>query len=276
MAMKILIIDRDPLATQLLQSRLQNDGHEVMTEPVRKVALEMLAQDKFDVILIDPAPLPSVRQVTLPLRWEQTSHYFYIIQVSHAIEADEVTQAGLNDTIAKPFDWQDVQAKMANAQRLTGLMHHLQESAEIHSDGVIFGKRAFYQLVLSALDRAYRYDERAFLMHIGVSNWSGLQARLDQTRLKELHQKIERFLSSLHRRSDFLGHLDVAEYSLLILRPAVSSEPLDAVDRFGIALRDFQQELGQQGFGSAEQPHFNLQLWSLPSAEIIRDYRLEG
>ena len=55
--MKILLIDRDPLATQLLQSRLQGMGHDVVVDPVRKTALEKVSHESFDVILIDPAPL---------------------------------------------------------------------------------------------------------------------------------------------------------------------------------------------------------------------------
>ncbi len=269
--MKILIIDRDPLATQLLQSRLQNEGHEVSTEPVRKTALEMIGKTQYDMILIDPAPLPSVRQVTLPLRWEQTSHYFYIMQLSHTPEPDEITQAGLNDVIAKPFDWQEVAAKTANAQRLIGLMNHLQHTPEIGSDGILFGKRAFYQLVLSALDRAYRYGEKAFLMLVQISNMDVLVKKIGEEQAHAIRLKAEAFLSTLHRRSDFLGHVDKTNYALLILRPALSSEPLDAVDRFGIALREFQQ-----AFNPSDQPQFLLQLWALPSAQVMREYKLES
>jgi PleD family two-component response regulator len=270
--MKILIIDRDQLTTQLLQSRLQNEGHEVVSEPIRKQALELLAANhSFDVIMIDPAPLPSVRQVTLPLRWEQREHYFYILQLSHSPEPDEVTQAGLNDVIAKPFDWQDVAEKMTNAERLVTLMKYLSTTPEIHSDGTIFGKRAFYQLVLSALDRAYRYDEKGFLMLIQISNVDKLREKLGSEGLKPLQEKMEAFLSTLHRRSDYLGHIDKASYALLIMRPAISSEPLDAVDRIGLALREFQNTLTAD-----EHMDFLIQLWALPSASVMREYRIEG
>ncbi len=259
--MKILIIDRDPLATQLLQNRLQQMGHEVVAEPVRKTALEKIGQEAFDMIMIDPAPLPSVRQVTLPLRWEQAAPYFYIMQISHSPEPDEIVQAGLNDAIAKPFDWQEVEAKVANAQRLVGLMRHLHDTPDVSANEiVIFGKHALYQLMLSALDRSYRYDEKTFLMLIQVRNV--------QSHIKG---KLEKYLSTLHRRSDFLGHIADTDYALLILRPAVSSEPLDAVDRFGIALREFQQ-----GLSLAEQPQFLIQLWALPSAQVLREYALGG
>jgi PleD family two-component response regulator len=277
-SMKILIIDRDPLTTQLLQSRLVQEGHEVVAEPVRKAALELINHIKFDLILIDPAPLPSVRQVTLPLRWEQRPHYFYIMQTSHAPDPDEIVQSGLNDIVAKPFDWQDLSAKLANAERLTRLMRHLHDTPEIHSDGVLFGKRAMYQLMLSALDRAYRYNEKTFLMTISISNANALK-QSDPVGFEALRQSVEKFLSSLHRRSDFLGHLDATDYALLILRPAVSSEPLDAVDRFGIALREFQggefQDKFQLNDTASPRPHFLLQLWSLPSAAMVREYHLQ-
>ena len=269
--MKILIIDRDPLTTQLLQTRLQGEGHEVVAEPVRKRALELLSQESYDVILIDPAPLPSVRQVTLPLRWEQRHHYFYIGQLSHDPDPEEVVAAGLNDIIAKPFDWQEVAEKMANAERLVTFMKYLSTTPEISSDTAVFGKRAFYQLVLSALDRAYRYDEKAFLMLIQVSNADALLQAFGSDGAKGLFEKSEQFLSTLHRRSDYLGHIDKSSYGLLIMRPALSSEPLDAVDRIGLALREFQQSLLP-----AEAMNFTIQLWGLPSAAILREYRIDA
>ncbi len=53
--MNVLIIARDPLTSQLLQNRLEADGHEVTVDPVRKTAIERLNSEEFDVIAMDPA-----------------------------------------------------------------------------------------------------------------------------------------------------------------------------------------------------------------------------
>src|SRR5688572_7554399 len=97
--MKIIIVDRDHLTAQLLQNRLETEGHQVVVEHVRKDALERIAQEEFDVMIIDPAPLPSARQMTLPLRWEQRSGYFYLILMTHESNPQEVVHCGLNDEI---------------------------------------------------------------------------------------------------------------------------------------------------------------------------------
>lgn len=267
--MKILIVDRDRLTSQLLQNRLESEGHEVVAEPVRKEALDKVAHENFDVVIIDPAPLPSARPMTLPLRWEQRSGYFYLILMGHESKPEEVVHCGLNDQIIKPFDWQEVSAKLANAQRMNHFMRRLCETEEIQSDTVVFGKRAFYQLVLSALDRSYRYGEQAFLLVIRITNPEVIAAVAGEAGLRDTINAAGEYLSKLHRRSDFLGHTDVSEYILLLLRPAVDTEPQDATDRFAIALRDFQEQ-----FAADARPEFAVELWALPSGAVAAEVKI--
>ncbi len=267
--MKILIVDRDRLTSQLLQSRLESDGHQVVAEPVRKDALDMVERENFDVVIIDPAPMPSARPMTLPLRWEQRTGYFYLILMGHEAKPEEVVHCGLNDQILKPFDWQDVAAKLANAERLNNFMRRLCDTDDIQSDTAVFGKRAFYQLVLSALDRSYRYGEQAFLLTIRITNAEAIASAAGEAGLRDTVAATGEYLSKLHRRSDFLGHTDTAEYILLLLRPAVDTEPQDAADRFAIALRDFQEQFALRG-----RPEFSVALWALPSGAIEADIRI--
>ena len=270
--MKILIVDRDRLASQLLQNRLEGEGHQVTVEPVRKTAFELVDQQPFDIIAFDPAPLPSARQVTLPLRWEQRAEYLYLIQLGHDINHEEVVRCGLNDAIAKPFDWSEVSQKIANAQRLTGFMNRLTSTQEVKSvSEFVFGKRALCKLVLSALDRACRYGEQGFLLTIRMDNLSEIAQRVGEEKALNLLAETEKYLSKLHRLSDFLGHTDTAEYTLLLLRPAVDTEPQDAAERFSIALREFQVQ-----YNRPEQPHFIIELWELPSARVISQNHLVG
>lgn len=270
--MKILIVDRDRLASQLLQNRLEGEGHQVTVEPVRKTAFELIDQQPFDVVAFDPAPLPSARQVTLPLRWEQRAEYLYLIQLGHDIDHDEVVRCGLNDAIAKPFDWSEVTQKIENAKRLTDFMNRLSATQEVRSiNEFVFGKRALCKLVLSALDRACRYGEQGYLLMIRMDNLPQIAQQMGEEKAMTLLAATEKYLSKLHRLSDFLGHTDTAEYTLLLLRPAVDTEPQDAAERFSIALREFQAQ-----FKAPEQPHFLVELWELPSAKIISQSRLTG
>lgn len=268
--MKILIVDRDRLASQLLQNRLEAEGHEVVVEPVRKTAFELVNEHHFDVVAFDPAPLPSARQVTLPLRWEQRPECLYLIQLGHEINRDEVIRCGLNDWIAKPFDWREVQDKIANAARLTQFMNRLSSTQEPQSiNEFVFGKRNFCKLVLSALDRACRYGEQGFLLVIQMTNLQQIAQRHGDRAVREIIAATEKYLGKLHRLSDFLGHTETAEYTLLLLRPAVDTEPQDAAERFSIALREFQTQ-----YNNTEKPEFMIELWELPSAKVISQNHL--
>jgi DNA-binding response OmpR family regulator len=262
--MRVLVIDRDRLTSQLLQNRLESEGHQVVVEPVRKTALDMLATESFDVIIIDPAPLPSARQIALPLRWEQKHDYFYLVQLGHDPDPQEVVRCGLNAAISKPFDWQEVATAMANAQRLTGFMRYLRDTADLETDGLVFTKRGFYKLVLSALDRAYRYGEQAFLLSIRQTNIDAMVARMGPQAAQAMVKSTADFLTRLHRMSDFLGRTDEAEHVLLLLRPAADHEPQDAADRFSIALREFQAQVRPE-----DRPEFMIELWALPSGGIL-------
>lgn len=265
--MKVLIVDRDRLASQALQTQLESEGHSVMIEPVRSAAMDLINQQSFDVIAIDPAPLASVRQMTLPLRWEQRADYFYLVLMGHDLDDEEVVRSGMNDRIQKPFAAPAIQQTMANAARLSNFMNRLQAGSAVTTDPRIFAPRIFYQLVLSALDRAYRYGEQAYLLSIRITNLDLLRVRLGDEQARNIVFELGNYLGKLHRISDFLGHTDEAEFVLLLLRPAVDREPQDAAERFTIALQDFQSQISQLG-AAMGIPEFSLELWILPSAAI--------
>lgn len=52
--MKILVIDRDTLATQLIRSRLETAGHNIVEEAVKNNAIERLQREDFDAVFLTP------------------------------------------------------------------------------------------------------------------------------------------------------------------------------------------------------------------------------
>ena len=65
--MKLLIIDRDSLSNQLLQSRLDGRDYDITVEPSKNDALEILKENDFDVILFDPAPIQDARAIIISI-----------------------------------------------------------------------------------------------------------------------------------------------------------------------------------------------------------------
>ena len=178
---------------------------------------------------------------TLPLRWEQTAPYFCILQISHDLEPEEIVQAGLNDAIAKPFDWQEVAAKMANAERLTKLVARIgDDSEDFPSAGGVIAKSAFNQLFLSGIDRADRYGERTFVLFISLSNYKEILEMDGPYAADYAVAKLSQYLVLLRRQSDIIGQTAKFEYALLLQRPVYETEPIEAANRFAESLGGFK------------------------------------
>lgn len=271
--MKILIIDRDRTTAQTLQTKLQQDGHQVVVESVRKTATDLLEQESFDCVFIDPAPLPSARPITMQLRWEQRDRYQYLVLMGHEPDPQEITRSGLNAILPKPINMAAVSDIAQNAGRLLHFAHKIQHEPEIDThDDRMFGRRAMAQLILSALDRTYRYNEQAFLLKINLANAPALLDKWGEERLEELRLQFMGAIGQMRRLSDLLGRTDQDECVLLMQRPWQANEPRDAAERFAVVLNEFREDPANQ----ARAAIFDLSLWELPSAQEILRMELAG
>lgn len=271
--MKILVIDRDRAAAQILQAKLQQEGHQVVTEPVRKAATDLLASENFDCVFIDPAPLPSARPFTMQLRWEQRERYQYLVLMGYEPDGQEVMRAGLNAILPKPIDPAVITEIAENAGRLVHFARKVNYEPEILPlDEQMFGRRAMAQLMLSALDRTYRYGEQAFLLKIQLANAQALEEKWGEERLNGLRRDFMAAIGQMRRLSDLLGRTDEDECVLLMQRPWQPNEPKDAAERFAVVLNEFREDPANQARGAI----FNLELWELPSARVVMRMELAG
>lgn len=237
--MKILVVDRDTLATQLIRSRLEVKGHTIVEEPVKNNAIALLEKDAYQVVFIDPAPLNNARPVVLGIRRAMRS-YPYIILMSQEIPREDALRAGANEVMVKPIDHTGLEKVMENAERLTSLIKRIgDESEDFPSAGGVIAKSAFNQLFLSGIDRADRYGERSFLVFIGIKNYQDIVA-MDGTYAAEYATaKLSQYLVRLRRQSDIIAQTGKNEYCLMLQRPMYETEPMEAANRFADALRRF-------------------------------------
>lgn len=258
--MDILIIDRDPLAVQLLTTRLTKLGHTVTAEPSKGAATELMKEKFFDTILIDPMPMRTPRNFILTLRFSEKGFQPYIAYMStEATQADAIA-AGANDLLAKPLDKRDIEAKISNAERLRALHALLNDSRVVESGGGIINKEAFNQLFLSCVSRAGTYGERSFIVFIYMDNYEELCAQAGAAAAGDMVKKLSGFLSDMRRQSDVIARIDDAEFALLLQRPIYADEPFDASKRFTEELSRFIN-----GFeNEAHKPELFLSMIEIP------------
>lgn len=268
--MKILIVDRENITTQLMKARLEPLGHKIMDEPVKNNALDRLATEKYDMIFLDPAPLTSARPLILNLR-RASGNYPYIVQMSSEISLTEAIQSGANDRLAKPVDPEALDEKVQNAKFLTALIKRIgDDSEDFPSAGGIIAKSAFNQLFLSAIDRADRYGERTYIVFIGVTNYRDIYEREGPYAADYAVAKLSQYLVRLRRQSDIIAQTAAFEYALLLQRPLYETEPKEAAARFAEAIATFSDlfTVGEIA------PEVSIKLIDLPVGSRILEHHI--
>ncbi len=262
--MKILVVDQDKLVTQLLRSKLEPVGHQIVEEPVKNNAVEKLANDDFDIVMLDPAPLTTPRPLILSMR-RSVANYPYILISSETIPRSEAVQAGANDLLSKPIDPEAVFNSIDNAKRLIKVVQNLSDDSEdFPSAGGVIAKSAFNQLFLSAMDRADRYGEQTYILRIALSNHTEIASTDGIYAAEFAVAKLCQYLVLLRRQSDIIGQTGKNEYSLLLQRPEQASEPADAANRFAQQLSQYK-DIDASGRVPVE---ITVSLLDVPSGEM--------
>ncbi len=263
--MKVLVVDRDRLASQILHSRLSGQGHQVVEETVKNDAIDRLTRESFDAVIIDPAPLTNPRPVILGIR-RSINNYPYIILSTHESSQEEAICSGANDILKKPLDSESLDKKISNAQRLVELVNRMgDESEDFPSAGGVIAKSAFNQLFLSAIDRADRYGERTFIVFISICNYHEILDTDGPYAADFTVAKMSQNLVRLRRQSDIIGQTGKNEYALLLQRPQFETEPMEAANRFAESLSKADDIIST----GTIQPQIAIELVSLPVGDLL-------
>ena len=230
--MKILVVYQDGLSAQLIRPKFEGLGHEMIEERSKTKAIERMAVDDFDLVLLDPAPLTNPRSLILNAR-RTVRNYPYMLMMSESLTPAEAGQAGGNDLISKPIDSEALFEKIDNAKRLITLVRQIgDDSEDFPSAGGVIAKSAFNQLFLSAMDRSDRYGEKTYILQISLNNYDEILGMGGAYAADFSVAKLCRYLVLLRRQSDIIGQTGKSEYSLLLQRPIYENEPIEAAGRF--------------------------------------------
>jgi len=133
--MKILIAEDEPVSRRLLQATLTKWGYEVTLACDGNEAWEKLQQPASAPLLILDWQMPGMDGLALCERIRQQkalSSLYIILLTARGTKEDLVRglEAGADDYIAKPFDPQELQARVHVGTRVIGLQHALGERVQ--------------------------------------------------------------------------------------------------------------------------------------------------
>lgn len=123
--MKILIADDDRLSCTLLRRTLARLGHEVIETSDGRQAWECFQRQAIPLLIVDwMMPFINGLELCRMVRAEQRARYTYIIMLT-ALGGKgsylEGINAGADDFITKPFDPDELKARLNVAERILGL-----------------------------------------------------------------------------------------------------------------------------------------------------------
>ncbi len=258
--MKVLIIDRDPMFSNLLGAKIKAAGHEVIETTIKNEGIEAIGTSQVDVVFFDPSPMTDAKAILLQIR-RMVHTYPYLVMMGKDLTRMEAIKSGCNDGLSKPLDPAALVATLRNAERMCALIRRIgDESFDFPSSGGVISKSAFNQLFISASDRVSRYGENSSVLFIGIPNYE--EIKLDDGKFAADYavSRLAQTLVRLRRQSDILGQTGVNEYALLLLGAKDSTEAMEAAKRFSAAMDDLH-DITANGVSSLE---IDVRLISLP------------
>ena len=132
--MKVLIAEDDHISGRLLESRLNNWGHEVLVTRDGSEAWEVLKRPDAPQLAILDWMMPEMDGVDVcqKVRDKKEGPFIYIILLTAKIRKDEVSEglsAGADDYVTKPFDPKELRARVDVGIRMIDLHNQLREHA---------------------------------------------------------------------------------------------------------------------------------------------------
>jgi len=144
---KVLIVDDEPINIKLLDANLTPRGYEVITAIDGKQALEKIEAEKPDLVLLD-VMMPEMDgfEVTRRIRANNDTKLMPVVLITALRETDDRVrgiEAGCDDFISKPFDQNEVLARVMTLLKLNYYRAQLDEKEKFEyvlnkiEDGII-------------------------------------------------------------------------------------------------------------------------------------------
>jgi phosphoserine phosphatase RsbU/P len=123
--MRILVVDDDSLARDTLAVALELDGHVVVTASDGEEGWQAFGKKNFSVVISDCLmPETDGLELCRRIRTSETTRYCYVILLTALNGKEkylEAMDAGADDLLSKPYDRDELRARLRVAERIAGL-----------------------------------------------------------------------------------------------------------------------------------------------------------
>ena len=169
---KILLVDDDPSVLKILTDLVAIFGYESATAKSGFEAIEKLEQDFFDIVLTDVV-MEGMDGMEL-LKYIHNNYPNIKVMITTGYERKfsytDMIRAGASDFIAKPFNTDELEAKINKLVREIELMHQLELLSISDVLTGLYNRRYFDTKILEEVQRAHRQNHDLYLAVLDVDN----------------------------------------------------------------------------------------------------------
>lgn len=121
MGLKVLVADDEEDVVEVIQDRLEAYGFTVVTAGTGREALRKLSSEKFDGLFLD-VKMPEMGGIEVLEAIRRTDRKIPIIIITSSSSRESAIEAiakGASDYVLKPFEWEELKAKIEKVYNVT-------------------------------------------------------------------------------------------------------------------------------------------------------------
>jgi putative two-component system response regulator len=123
--MLVLVVDDDPVTSEIIVEDLRQFGHQVVTATNGREAFDLIRTGQFHLVVSDwQMPEMSGLELCQEIRKRQWSGYIYVILLTSQSGVENVVaglKAGADDFLTKPFHPQELRMRLRTGERILSL-----------------------------------------------------------------------------------------------------------------------------------------------------------
>jgi two-component system cell cycle response regulator len=225
--MKILVADDDPLSRRLLEACLGEAGYDVTVAVDGAEALRMIGQPDSPRLLVLDRVMPQMDGVDVcrAIRKGAAEPYVYIILLTGRSEQEEIVEgfeAGADDYITKPFEIQELKARVRTGARIVERQEQLIATREqLRVDAMydaltgLLNRAAFFDIFKKDVARAERQKTPLALIMADLDHFKDTNDRYGHLAGDAVLGEAARRLRAALRASDSIGRYGGEEFVIV-------------------------------------------------------------
>jgi DNA-binding response OmpR family regulator len=202
---RVLVVDDEPMVCEVVASYLKRDGHAVEVAEDGRRALQVAAEQRFDLVVLD-LMLPEVNGLEVLARLRELGNTPVIILSARGDEGDRVLglELGADDYVVKPFSPRELSARVTSVLRRAGAdsagptlqfgdltIDPVSRDVQVRGDPVQLTRREFDLLAFLAGSPRQVFTRTQLLAHVWNSMPEWQDAATVTVHMGHLREKIE-------------------------------------------------------------------------------------